>query len=90
MLAHMEPRGHLRDIESDGLAFDGPTCIVGPSKIGGCTRPIWVTHPLRRFYILYALFSSFFLRVGLTAFSDFAGDVASCGALDRFALIKEP
>ena len=35
-------RGRLRGAKLDGMAFDGPTSIVGLGKIGGRTRPIRV------------------------------------------------
>ena len=71
--------------ETDGLAFDGPTGIVGSSQIrgGGRTRPNWATQPLRLTHLIYPLISPIFLRVGLTSLLVFSGNVASRDASDQ-------
>ena len=81
----MWTRGRM---DLDGLAFDGPTGIVGPSKIGGHTGAIRATQHLKPTHLIYLYSSPLFLRAGLCSLSFFAGDVAVWGATDEVASIE--
>ena len=84
---HANTCKRLHGAKDNGQVFDGPTSIVGPSKMGGRTRRSERRKSLRSSPPLYPSFSILFPRVGLITPSEFTGNVAAPGTSDQRAAI---